>query len=100
MATQPVSPNPEQRIFNLSPYGGSVQFNFVVITPENTTTQTVQAAWAYALRYTAQGLDLPDHEAAINLLKERHPSWTIVESKIHAVAVNLALADQDEPENG
>jgi hypothetical protein len=51
------------------------------------------------VRYTAKGLDLPDHEAAAHLLHQRHPSWTIVESQVIATGVNLALADQDTPEN-
>lgn len=97
MATTQQIDKVEDRIFSLQPYGGRTS-NYIIITPTDMPLVKVQAAWAYALRYTAQGLDLPDHEAAIRMLQQRHPSWTLLESRVQAVAVNLALADQDEPE--
>jgi len=91
-------------VFILQPYGGAhpkqKPFSYVVIVPEGVTPQQVTAAWAYAVRYTARGLDLPDHDAALKMFQERHPSWTIINSTVQAVQVNLALADQDVPENG
>jgi hypothetical protein len=90
------------RVFQLQAYGSHpkhpTEFQYVVITPESIDPQSVQAAWSYAVRYTAKGLDLPDHEAALKLLHQRHPSWTIIESAVRQTGVNLALAEQDNPE--
>ena len=86
------------RIFVLQPYGGVANFNFVVITPEPTEPAKVTSAWSYAVRYTAKGLDLPDHEAALNLLKERHPSWEIIQSFAYPIGMNLSIADKDVAE--
>ena len=62
------------RIFNLFEYGRSQPASYVVITPVSTTIDTVVAAWSYAVRYTAKGIDLPNYEAAAELLMTRHPS--------------------------
>jgi hypothetical protein len=90
------------RVFQLQPYSrGTREFNYVVIVPEYVSgdaAQLVQAAWSYAVRYTAKGLDLPDHETALQLLSERHPSWTIIQSRCHSIAIDLSKADQDVPE--
>jgi hypothetical protein len=72
--------------------------DFILITQNPIENQQVTAAWAYALRHKAKGLDLPDHEAAVKLLLDRHPSWMVIEGKVETVAVNLALADQDVAE--
>jgi hypothetical protein len=90
---------PETRVFVLNAYNKPRDpIYYVVVTPEDVQSNVVAAAWAYALRYTAQGLDLPDHVSAIELLKERHPSWMVISSKVSNIPVNLALADQDTPE--
>jgi hypothetical protein len=88
------------RIFVLQPYAGHKPANFyyAVITPEPIDHVKVQAAWSYAVRYTAKGLDLPDHEAAITLLKERHPSWTIIQTMVQTIAIDLASVEKDVPE--
>jgi hypothetical protein len=70
----------------------------LVITPTAMESKVVSAAWSYALRYTAKGLDLPDYQSALKMLKQRHPSWTIIESQIDNAIVNLAIADTDKPE--
>ena len=90
------------RIFSLQSYGrADPQFRSVVLLPENTQDdiKSVQAAWSYALRYTAKGLDLPDHDAALQLLRERHPSWEIVPGICQPVTVDLTKADDDIPED-
>lgn len=87
-----------ERLFRLQPYGRFTPFNYVVLTPEPVDVDTVSAAWAYAIRYTAKGLDLPDHEAALQMLLKRHPSWQFIESTVPAIAINLALADTDTSE--
>ncbi|MBK8032062.1 MAG: hypothetical protein IPO91_30240 [Chloroflexi bacterium] len=87
------------RIFMLQPYGKVTNFFYVVITPKPTDAALVTAAWSYAIRYTARGLDLPDHQAAVAMLKQRHPSWEIMETKVIPTAINLAAADQDVAES-
>lgn len=87
------------QVFALQPYGGRNPIAYTVITPEPASVEVVTAAWAYAVRYTAKGLDLPDHDAAIQLLLKRHPSWRVVNSTVSPITVNLNLAEQDIPEN-
>ena len=89
------------RVFSLQSYGkGNPEFQYLVLLPEGVSDGAVlvPAAWAHAVRFTAKGLDLPDHEKAIKLLKERHPSWTIIPGRCINVPVNLAKADEDVPE--
>jgi hypothetical protein len=90
------------RVFSLQPYGNQPRnakaVQYVIVTPDLIEPQIVQAAWSYAVRYSAKGLDLPDYDAAVKLLHQRHPSWTVVESVVQPIPVNLALADQDTPE--
>jgi hypothetical protein len=89
----------QSRVFNLRPYANSqVPFKAVVITLQPEEAEKVFAAWAYAVRYTAKGLDLPDHSAAVALLKQRHPNWEGIETDIVTVNVDLKQADNDEPE--
>jgi hypothetical protein len=71
----------------------------VIITSEPVSLEVVIAAWSYAVRYTAKGLDLPDYKAAVELLKSRHPSWHVIQSATLPAHVNLAVADNDKPEN-
>jgi len=91
------------RIWRLLPYGNNHQlqqtFYYHLLTDEPVEQKTVEAAWAYALRHTAKGLDLPDHDAAMALMLERHPNWQIIESPVANAAVRMNLADQDEPES-
>lgn len=101
MAAQSIA----RRVFVLQPYQSPVtrereSVRFIVITPEDTDPAVVQAAWSYAVRYTAKGLDLPDNEAAAKLLLDRHPSWTLVESMPHTINIDLSKADEDRPEKG
>ena len=92
---------PEDRVFNLLTYGGRAEPTiYIVITPEHTSNDVVTAAWSYAVRYTAKGLDLPNYQAAAEMLTQRHPSWTIIQSRLTNVSVNLAKADSDVPEGG
>lgn len=100
MATRP-RPEVYSRLWQLQPYGRvQTPFSYCILTPEEISQEVIIAAWAYALRHTAQGLDLPDHEAAIQLMLERHPSWQLVEGQVRPVQVSLADADKDETENG
>ena len=85
------------QIFIMQNYATSVQ-EYVIVTPDLLPQEIVMAAWSYAVRYTAKGIDLPDHAAAANLLKQRHPSWNVIQTTAMTVGVNLALADKDQPE--
>ena len=86
------------QVFVLRNYG-SRDHESVVVTPDPLLQEIVDAAWAYAVRYTAKGLDLPDHAAAANLLQQRHPSWQVIKTTVMIVDVNLTLADKDQPES-
>ena len=86
------------QIFILQNYATSIQ-EYVIVTPDLLPQEIVTAAWSYAVRYTAKGIDLPNHGAAANLLQQRHPGWKIIQTTAMTVGVNLALADKDEPES-
>jgi hypothetical protein len=88
------------RIYKLQPYSREPEFHYVVLLPEPQSFEVVIAAWAYAVRYTAKGLDLPDYDAAFKLMVERHPSWEIIKSQCPGVQIDLSKADQDTPESG
>jgi len=86
------------QIFILQNYGIALK-EYAIITSIGVSQEDVTAAWSYAVRYTAKGIDLPDHEAAAKLLIERHPSWQILKTTVMTIAVNLAFADKDQPES-
>lgn len=69
-----------------------------VFVPDPTTEQVVSAAWSYAMQYSAKGLDLPDYEAAIKLLLERHPTWLFSVGNPQAAYYRPNLSDQDKPD--
>jgi hypothetical protein len=86
-------------VFALQSYGNNrTPVNYIVITSQPVDPQIVTAAWSYAVRYTAKGIDLPDYDAAVEMMLKRHPSWKAVKSQVHSIGVNLAYADKDEPE--
>lgn len=92
------TPPPPSQVFRLFSFDRR-QSDLLVITPEPINHEIVSAAWGYAVRYTAKGLDLPDHEAAVKLLKERHPSWTYLHTHVLDIPVHLSLAEKDVPES-
>jgi hypothetical protein len=84
------------KVFQLLPYGRSTaEFHCIIVVPEAVSSEMVQAAWSNAVRYTAKGLDLPDHEAALNRLKERHPKWAVIRSLCYPATIDLRKADDD-----
>lgn len=88
------------KVFQLQPYGRSnTEFHCIVVVPETVSIEMIQAAWSNAVRYTAKGLDLPDHDAALNRLKERHPKWVVIRSLCYPVGIDLSKADKDIAEN-
>lgn len=78
--------------------GNIIEFYAIVVTPEPMTKEKVEAAWSYAVRYSAKGLDVPDYEAASKLLIERHPGWKIYEGKNYTIMYNSKLAEDDVPD--
>lgn len=67
----------------------------VIITPEPIEWSKVSNAWTHAVRYSAKGLDLPDYPAALELLKQRHPSWEIIHSHVLDVQWHTVEAGED-----
>jgi hypothetical protein len=72
--------------------------NGFVLTPDTVTEETVMAAWSYAIRYSAKGLDVPDYEAALKLFQQRHPSWQYFPTDVVNVWYKAEKADSDTPE--
>lgn len=89
------------RIFNLLPYQKNprIRVDKVLITPADIDPTAVSAAWSYAVQNTAKGLELPDYDAAVKLMLERHPSWQVIDSQMVSAAINLNLAIKDVPDN-
>lgn len=86
-----------RNVFVLQAYRDrNLQFAF--IADEKDTTETVQAAWTYALKHTAKSLTEPDHEAAIAMMLDRHPSWEQVRLYPHPINYKDETADKDKPE--
>jgi hypothetical protein len=68
----------------------------IIILPDNTEMNVVSAAWSYAVRYTAKGLDVPDYAKAGHLMIERHPTWQFIKGGVVLpAAYNPELADGD-----
>lgn len=70
--------------------------SYAIILPEPIRLEIVVAAWSYALRYSAKGLDVPDYEAALKLMLKRHPSWQVIKARGHGVEYIKDLADSDK----
>lgn len=71
----------------------------VLILPEPLPKHVVEAAWSYAVRYTAKGVDVPDLEAAARLMLERHPTWRVEAGfPMGKVAYNPNRAEDDTPD--
>lgn len=70
----------------------------VVLLQDNVSVEKVEAAWAYAIMYSAKGLTIPDYNAAIELFKSRHPSWEFVKLDVLVSNPDLSKADGDTPE--
>lgn len=70
----------------------------IIITPDTVGQETVTAAWSYAVRYSAKGLDLPDFEAAGKLLLQRHPSWQCIAGPVPDITYSSSSAENDKPD--
>ena len=70
-----------------------------LVVPDEATKEAVFAAWSYAVRYTAKGLDVPDYEAAGKLLAQRHPKWQcFIGPEVEGVWYSGPHAEEDKPE--
>ena len=67
----------------------------VVIIPENVRSEIVSAAWSYAVRYSADGVDLPNYQAAVELMMQRHPTWIAAATKGYTISFNADRAELD-----
>lgn len=89
-------------VFKLTGYRGrlGVFKGGVVITPQPLHWEKVRDAWTHAVRHTAPGFDLVNYDAAIELLRKRYPSWTIIyPSKVLEAAFEPKRSQKDtEPE--
>lgn len=85
------------QIFTLQPYARTT-IKLTLITPDPISHIIVKAAWSYAVRYTAKGLDLPDYDEAIKLLLKRHPSWKVYQTIPVSIPIDLNVADDDQPD--
>lgn len=79
-------------------YGHRDVVHAVLMLPEVSDSDTVTAAWAYAVTFSAKGLNRPDFDAAVELLKARHPSWHVLGTGFAPIALELGKADDDVPE--
>jgi hypothetical protein len=69
-----------------------------LVVPEPRNFEEIVAAWSYALRYSADGLDVPNYRKALELLRQRHPSWIVVDSQPIAISYDADYAEMDVPE--
>lgn len=70
----------------------------VLQLPQETMASVVTAAWAYAVTYSAKGLNIPDYEAAVELMKKRHPSWQVIARDFIPIGLDLTKAVDDVTE--
>lgn len=88
----------EYRVFNLVGVRNNAPFKAILVSPELVDFLDVTAAWSYAIRYTAKGLDIPDYEAAVKMLMQRHPAWKIfVGEDVASIGYDPQAADSDKP---
>lgn len=70
----------------------------VVIIPEDIRTEVIEAAWSYAVRYSADGIDLPNYQAAVELMMERHPTWIAAVTKGYNISYSAERSGEDVAE--
>jgi transcriptional regulator with XRE-family HTH domain len=93
--SEPSSLSAKTRAFVLR-YGRTTE-TVLVATPTEIPRQDVQKEWVHALRHTARGLELPDYDAAIKLMSDRHPDWMIVKTQVQDVEYDPDI-ETEEPE--
>lgn len=74
-----MSETPKFIIFQILGMGKDVHTTLAtVITPEPITHERMKMAWMYAIRHTPKELHVPDYDAALKMMGERHPTWNII----------------------
>lgn len=92
--------SPVTKFWYLRAYRGDNNLALVIL-PEESDGKNVSAAWAYALTHTAKGLEHPDYEKALELLKQRHPTWILEKPyRIGLVGYNPQISENDAPDMG
>lgn len=81
------------RVFILQGVPHAPDFRGVLIAPETVENEEVVIAWSHAIRYTAKGYDVPDYDAALASIAQRHPDWHIAPHPIVTIQYNPAKAD-------
>lgn len=84
------------RVFIVKGVRHDPQFRAVILVPETVPPAEVIAAWSNAVRYTAKGYDVPDCDAALAAVSQRHPDWRISPHPIVTIDYDPAKADIDE----
>lgn len=88
------------KIWHLVSYQGDKVIALVIL-PIESDGKNVSAAWSYALTHTAKGLEHPDHDKALQLLKQRHPSWILEKPyPLGNVGYNRQVSENDVPDMG
>ncbi len=85
----------ETRVFVLRGVPHSPDFLVTLLTAENTNHEIVIAAWSSAVRYSAKGYDVPDYDAAIKRMIDKHPSWQVLREPIVTIKYDPTKADDD-----
>lgn len=82
-----------ERVFIVKEVHGHPQYRAVIITPASVENEAVVIAWSHAVRYTAKGLDLPDYDAALVSITQRHPDWHVAPHPIVTIDYDPKKAD-------
>lgn len=81
------------RAFILKEVHGHPQYRAVIISSDSVKDDEVVIEWSHAVRYTAKGLDVPDYDAAIASIAQRHPDWRVSQHPITTIAYDPSKAD-------
>lgn len=81
-------------------FGGSGDHGIVAVAiiPQEVDSDIVTAAWSYAVQYGADGLYLVNYQRAVEILQERHPTWTVAITKGYTVGFTDGAHLLDTPE--
>lgn len=81
-------------------FGGSRDHGIVAVAiiPQEVDSDIVTAAWSYAVQYGADGLYLVNYPRAVEIMQERHPTWTIAITKGYMVGFTDGAHLLDTPE--
>ena len=78
-------------------YDSNPKWHPIVIVPEGVSENAVKIAWTSAVRYTAESLDQPNWNKALERLLEFHPDWTVMNTRVGGINVDLSIKEDDHP---